>query len=175
MNEALNELVLRLRTAAQAKTARADVQAILKEAVADPESFASQMPVIEEDDLILFEDENVSIWYCRFQPGKTVPPHNHKVLATIAVYSGAERNDFYERAEGGGYQKSSEVVLSAGDVFKIGPNAIHTVGVASAEACCGIHVYLGALTQVERSLFDLTSGDALPFTEDNYYRMVSDD
>lgn len=45
----------------------------------------------------------------------------------------------------GGIRKSSEVELSAGQVLAIGPSAIHAVGCASVEPCCGIHVYLGAL------------------------------
>ncbi|KPA20532.1 Cupin domain protein [Shimia sp. SK013] len=175
MTDRVNELVARLRGVAKSETARADIKALLEEAVADPVAFGDALPTYEEDDVILFEDETVSIWHCRFQPGKTVPPHDHKMLATIAVYRGAERNDFYERGTGGGLQKSSEVRLGAGDVFQIGPSAIHAVGCASQEPCCGIHVYLGALTKVDRSLFDLSDGAALRFTDENYLRLVADD
>lgn len=175
MSAMVDELVGALRKAAVAEDARARVKAILQESVADPEAFAEALPEYTEDDVILFEDDTVSIWHCRFRPGKTVPPHDHRMLATIAVYRGAERNDFYERAEDGGLRKSSEVRLGAGDVFQIGPSAIHAVGCASIEPCCGIHVYLGELTTVERSLFDLENGNAVPFTEENYYKMVADD
>lgn len=175
MTDKLSDLVTRVRAAAVSATARADIKAALEEAVADPEAFGASLPVFEEDDVILHEDDSVSIWHCRFQPGKTVPPHDHKMLATIAVYRGAERNDFYERSADGGLQKSSEVRLGAGDVFQIGPSAIHAVGCDSEEPCCGIHVYLGALTKVDRSLFDLSDGAALPFTDENYYRLVAED
>lgn len=175
MASELETLVRSLRTAAAGLKARETVKAILQDAVADPDAFAAEVPEYAKDDVILFEDATVSIWHCRFQPGKTVPPHDHKMLATIAVYRGAERNDFYERAEDGGLKKSSEVRLGAGDVFQIGPSAIHAVGCDSETPCCGIHVYLGELTTVERSLFDLENGNAVPFTEENYYKMVSDD
>lgn len=175
MTAMVDELVGALREAALAEDARAQVKAILQEAVADPAGFAAALPEYAEDDVILFEDASVSIWHCRFQPGKTVPPHDHRILATIAVYRGAERNDFYEKSEDGGLRKSSEVRLGAGDVFQIGPSAIHAVGCASEDPCCGIHVYLGELTTVERSLFDLENGKSVPFSDENYRKMVADD
>ncbi len=86
------------------------------------------------------------------------------MFATIGVYQGAERNDFFEAdPETGGIRKSSKVVLSAGHVLQIEPSAIHAVGCASDEPCKGIHVYLGALTQIDRSLFDTDKGGKMPF------------
>ncbi|MCP4818843.1 MAG: hypothetical protein GY883_06630 [Shimia sp.] len=175
MTARMDQLISALRSAAGNEDARAQVKAVLQAAVSDPEAFAATVPAYAEDDVVLFEDATVSIWHCRFQPGKTVPPHDHAMLATIAVYRGAERNDFYERGPDGGLRKSSEVRLGAGDVFQIGPSAIHAVGCDSDEPCCGIHVYLGELTTVARSLFDLENGEAVPFTEENYYKMVADD
>jgi predicted metal-dependent enzyme (double-stranded beta helix superfamily) len=97
------------------------------------------------------------------------------MFATIGVYRGAERNDFFENNPNGGIRKSSEVKLSAGQVLAIGPSAIHAVGCASIEPCCGIHVYLGALTTVDRSLFDTTDNAVLKFTDENYQRLISTD
>jgi predicted metal-dependent enzyme (double-stranded beta helix superfamily) len=175
MNEGfeIEHLVAELRQAALAENPRAAVKDVLEAAVADPTRMRAQMPEYEENDVILHEDETVSIWHCRFMPGQTVPPHDHQMLATIGVYSGAERNDFYQaHPDTGGIQKSSEVVLEAGNVLQIGPNAIHSVGCASEEPCLGIHVYLGALTTVDRSLFDVEGGAVLPFTDENYARMT---
>ncbi|TCL00621.1 putative metal-dependent enzyme (double-stranded beta helix superfamily) [Shimia isoporae] len=171
----LESLITQLRAAAVGENPRADIKSLMQGALSDPEAFAAVLPEFEDDDVVLFEDDTISVWHCRFQPGKTVPPHDHKMLATIAVYRGAERNDFYERSVDGGLRKSSEVRLGAGDVFQIGPSAIHAVGCASEEPCCGIHVYLGELTKVDRSLFDLSSGNAMPFTDENYYKLVAED
>ncbi len=63
----------------------------------------------------------------------------------------------------------------AGDVLSIGPNAIHTVSCTSEEPCCGIHVYLGNLTQIKRSLFDTEAGTILPFTAENYHKLMRAD
>ncbi|MFY9241089.1 MAG: hypothetical protein WAO78_19845 [Roseovarius sp.] len=169
----LDDLVANLRTAATGDNPRVAVKALLEQAVANPEVMQAAMPKFAENDVILHEDDTVSIWHCRFMPGQTVPAHDHQMLATIGVYSGAERNDFYEAdPETGGIRKSSEVVLSAGNVLQIGPSAIHAVGCASETPCMGIHVYLGALTQIDRSLFDTEKGEKLPFSDENYQRMT---
>ena len=54
---------------------------------------------------------------------------------------------------------SSVVEVTPGEVLSIGPSAIHSVACTGTEPSCGIHVYLGPLTRVERSLFDLGSGE----------------
>lgn len=169
----LDDLVNRLRDAAKGEAPRPTIKAILQQAVEDPQQMRDGMPEFEDNDTILFEDESVSIWHCRFMPGYSVPAHDHQMSATIGVYIGAERNDFFENDPQGGIRKSSEVELSAGNVLEIGPSAIHAVGCASDEPCCGIHVYLGELTTVDRSLFDTAENTILNFTDANYQRLIS--
>lgn len=171
----LEALVTDLREAAQGETPHRAVRKILERTVTDHEAVASAMPMFAEDDVILFEDDSVSIWHCRFHPSKTVPAHDHRVHATIGVYSGAERNDFFEPDPAGGIRKKSEVVLSAGNVLQIGPSAIHAVGCASETPCLGIHVYLGALTRIDRALYDTQKGEVLSFSDENYARLTRED
>ena len=169
----LDALVSRLKSAVKAESPSASIKEILQEEMDDPVRVVKGMPHFDEDDVVLFEDDSISIWFCRFRPGTTVPPHDHQMVATIGVYSGAERNDFFENDPNGTIRKSSEVILSAGDVLQIGPSAIHAVGCASSDPCCGIHVYLGRLTEVDRSLFDIPNGEKLKFTDQNYERLTS--
>ncbi len=171
----LDDLVTRLRTAAKGENARAEVKELLQQAVEDPSRIQAGMPDFAENDVILFEDETVSIWHCRFMPGFSVPAHDHQMTATIGVYRGAERNDFYQPGQDGDLEKKSEVILSEGKVLQIGPNAIHAVGCASEDPCCGIHVYLGELTTVERSLFDTQTGEQMSFSDKNYDRLTRAD
>lgn len=171
----LDQLVARLRTAATRNTAQADIKGILEEAVLDPTRVVAGMPEFENNDVILFEDDTISIWHCRFMPGHTAPAHDHQMTATIGVYHGAERNDFYEADPSGGIRKSNEIKLNAGEVLQICPDAIHAVGCANDEPCCGIHVYLGNLTEVDRSLFDTTRGETMSFTDENYHRLTQAD
>lgn len=171
----LDVLVAQLRAAAVSATPNAQIKTLLQKAVNDPQWVADGIGEFAENDVILFEDTTVSIWHCRFTPGQTVPAHDHQMSAAIGVYRGAERNDFYERAPDGGLRKSSEVEVCAGEVLQIGPSAIHAVGCASSEPSCGLHVYLGQLTTVERSLFDTQQDKVLAFTDENYRRLVQVD
>ena len=170
----LDRLVADLREAAVAPASHAAVKSVLEAAVEDCDAMVAGIPDYEENDVILFEDDTVSIWHSRFLPDKTVPAHDHQMLATIGVYRGAEQNTFFERAPDGRLTQTSSMELSAGQVLQIGPQAIHAVSCVSSEPCCGIHVYQGNLTEVQRSIFDMTSGEELTFTEDNYLKLTID-
>ena len=141
----------------------------------EPSSVQREMPDFEENDVILYEDDTVSIWHCRFDPGYTVPAHDHQMSATIGIYRGAEKNELYQRVANGGLAKQREIVLRAGDVLQIHASDIHAVSCASDVPCCGIHVYLGCLTAADRSLFDVVSGNELNFSDENYRRLTRAD
>ncbi|MEH6631628.1 MAG: hypothetical protein V7776_12405 [Halopseudomonas aestusnigri] len=175
----LDDLLARLKKAAITPDAARAVRAILEETVSAPEAVAIGMPTFTENEAILFEDDTISIWFCRFMPGISVPPHDHQMSATIGIYRGSERNDFYEKdptkdtnnGDLGGIRKSGKAELSPGEVLSIGPSAIHSVTCISDEPCCGIHVYLGKLSTVDRSLFNTETNETLKFTDENYHQL----
>jgi predicted metal-dependent enzyme (double-stranded beta helix superfamily) len=166
----LDEFVQELRAAAREDEPVKMVRALMTAAFRDPTAIGAAMPEYENDDEILFEDDSVSIWFVRFVPGLHVPPHDHQTTATIGVYDGAEDNHFYLREAGKLVHKSTRRV-GPGDVIALKPDGIHSVEAADGKISCGIHVYLAALSSIERSLFDWDSGAARPFTDDNYDAM----
>lgn len=168
----LDVLVEQLKAAASGPETAKNIRSIMDETFSDPMHMANGMPEFPEDNVILYEDETISIWHCRFQPGVSVPPHDHQMSVTIGVYEGSERNDFYEAASGAGIQQSSSVVMDPGEVLSIGPTAIHSVTCIGQKPSCGIHVYLGPLSTVERSLFDVEENQQLPFTDEHYQRLT---
>ncbi|WP_299351337.1 hypothetical protein [uncultured Shimia sp.] len=170
----VDTIVAQLRAAAAGKTPIKDVRTIVETLVADPERAANTFGDPGED-VILFEDETVSIWYCHFHPGMSVPAHDHQVSGTIGVFRGRERNDFFEADPSGGLRKSSDVFLGPGDTLSFGPSAIHSVSCVSETPCNGLHVYLGPLTTVERTLFDIDKGAEMPFDDENYDRLMASD
>lgn len=171
----INQLVDDLKTAALRGNARAQVKSILERTVKDPQWVGTSIPDYADDDVILFEDDSVSIWHCRFLMGLSVPAHDHQMVATIAVYQGAERNVMWVNSDTGGIEQKSEIFVNAGDVLQLGPNAIHSVSSAVDVDSCAIHVYLGKLTTVKRSLFDTKKGTVLQFDDENYQRLISAD
>ena len=62
--------------------------------------------------------------------------------------------------------------VGPGDVIALKPEGIHSVEAADGKPSCGIHVYLAKLTAIERSLFAWDSGEAQPFTDENYDAMI---
>jgi len=163
----LDDFMQQLRAVAIADEPVRRVRELMTEAFRDPEAIRAAMPDFDNDDEILFEDDSVSIWFVRFVPGLHVPPHDHQTTATIGVYEGAEDNHFYLRESGRLVHKTSKRV-EPGDVIALKPDGIHSVEAANGKQSCGIHVYLAKLTTIERSLFDWESGEARPFTDENY-------
>lgn len=154
-----------------AKTLRAYIDTLMQ----DPDAVAAAFPPDLTGDKILFEDETVSVWRTSFEPGMTVPAHDHQMSAVLCVYQGQERNDFYEADPNGGVRRSDQVHLGPGDVLSIGPSAIHAVTCVSDEPALGLHVYLGKLTTVERTLFDVENGTAMAFDDANYAKLTAAD
>jgi len=166
----LEEFIEQLRAAARGSEAKAGVCALMHDAFQHPQAIKAAMPEHENDDEVMFEDDSVSIWFVRFPPGVHVPPHDHQTTATIGVYEGAEDNHFYLREQGRLVRKSSKRVCP-GDVIALKPDGIHSVEAVDGKPCCGIHVYLAALTTIECSLFDWDSGVACRYTDENYELM----
>ena len=166
----LDDFIQELRVAAATDDAVKRVRQLMTDAFRDPESIQAAMPHYDNDDEVLFEDNSVSIWFVRFVPGLHVPPHDHQTTATIGVYEGAEDNHFY-LCEAQQLVHTTSKRVGPGEVIALKPDGIHSVEAAGGAQSCGIHVYLAKLTTIERSLFDWDSGEACPFTDENYERM----
>lgn len=167
----METMVQELRDAAQLDNPGANIREIMDRVLASPQIVSDNMPAYDEDDVVIFEDETISIWKCTFRPGIPVPPHNHKMSATIGVYEGVERNTFFKASDSTGISPSSETDIGPGDVLSLGPSAIHCVECISDTPSSGLHVYLGKLTTVERDLYDLGTGRKLSFSDEEYERL----
>ena len=170
----LDQLVEHLKSATASEQPEATIKTLLTVFVEQPEQAKSAMPDFDQDEAILYEDDQISIWYCRFQPGASVPPHNHNMSAVIGVFHGTERNDMYERGDKDILKPLKSTDIHAGEVLSIAPDAIHGVTCTSAKPSEAIHVYLGALSRVDRDLYDMEHGTVLAFTDENYSQLTQD-
>ncbi len=172
----MDNLIADIRQAAVQQDANHRIKAVLKdwlETLASDEAIKNNIPDYDEDEHLLFEDDNVAIWHCRYRPGFSVPAHDHQIVATIAVYDGVENNTMWVKTPEGGLKKQSEIPVKAGEVLQFGATAIHSVNCVSDEDSLAVHVYQGNLTKTERSLYDTKTGTALPFSDENYQKLVS--
>ena len=167
----LEQFVSDIRAAAADPQPTRAVNAVMREAVSDPAAVAAGVPDYEGDELILHEDDAVSVYCVRFDCELVVPPHNHKIPAFIAVYEGTEVNQLY-RHDGARLELVAEKRVGPGETLSIGSEGIHGVYTANGHDSLALHVYLGQLTAIPRSLFHPDTGAAMPFTDSNYDSLV---
>lgn len=171
----LDHLIDSIKTVSLAKhsdkPADAIITSLLQDFVRALKTNTSARPNFTADDEVLFEDDNISIWFCRFQPGATVPPHNHNMTAIIGVYEGTEQNEIFEHTDADQLILRQTTNVTAGEVLQIAPDAFHSVSCVSATPSEAIHVYLGPLTQVDRHLYDVENGTVLAYTDENYHHL----
>jgi predicted metal-dependent enzyme (double-stranded beta helix superfamily) len=165
-----NDFVAAARVAACAESPNKAVKKLLATTLADPELMASGLPHHDEDEILLFEDETVSIWSCRFDPNFVMPPHEHKMDVHIGVVSGHEKNIMFQRDKGKLCHIKTEIV-KPGEILSIGPDGLHAVSASGKDHSHALHVYLGPLTKVKRDLFDWTTGAVVYFKMDNFNAM----
>lgn len=168
----LNELIVHLRKAALSDNSEKEIASLLHNFVKNPDIAKAATANFDTDDVILFEDDRISIWFCRFQPGSSVPPHNHRMPAIIGVFQGTERNDMYEQTETSVLMPLRHTEINAGEVLQIASDAIHGVTCTSTVPTEAIHVYLGALSKTERDLYDIDNDKVLAFTDANYNKLI---
>ena len=134
-----------------------------------PQSILANMPDIDEDERLLFEDEICQVWYCGFNKGVHIPPHDHQCFAYVGVYEGVEVNHLYTHDHTQNTLSfHSSLCLGVGDILPICPDDIHSVESADGQRSKALHVYLANLSTVKRSLFDWRSGEKLPFSEERF-------
>ncbi len=159
-----------VREAAEQPDADAAVRGVLTKSVANPLALIDATPIEGEDEVMLYEDEAVSIWRCCFQPHVIMPPHEHKMVVHIAGYSGVELSYRYQ-VESGELSFKDKIAVGQGEVITLESNTIHAVTAQGDKPSYALHVYMGPLMKISRDLFDWDSGDRIAFTMDNFHNM----
>ncbi|MEQ8438404.1 MAG: hypothetical protein RIB65_13000 [Ilumatobacter fluminis] len=168
----LDEFVERCRTIASGDDPVAALTREMERLVADPSALGETVSVptagasIAGFDEIVFEDDSVTVYLVHSAPDVVQPPHDHLMSAVIGVYEGRERHRFFRRSRDVPVP-SGTADVDAGDVLALGPSAIHAISAPGAW-CRAVHVYLGSLSSVDRTLFDPDTLDAEPMTAERY-------
>lgn len=170
MSFSYESFIAAAREAARSDDPTKAVRSLLKHTVADPDALAALIPPQDEDEIMLFEDDTVSIWSCIFQPHIAMPPHEHKMPVHVGCFKGGEKSYLYRR-DGATLKHVTTKVVHPGDVFSMGGDGIHAVTADGDEYCHALHIYTGPLMQVKRSLFDWDTGAEVDFTMENFHAM----
>ena len=159
----LDDFVTACRAAAASGDPIAEVRTLLTALVAEPEQLARQVPSPASDDgglcgaeAILFEDDDVTIIVVHSRPHVRQPPHDHSMPAIIGVYQGAEVQRFFHRdaSSADTLHETPGRTIHPGEVLSLGSSTIHAISTADDRWARAVHVYLGPLSSVDRSLYD---------------------
>ncbi|SFQ19955.1 hypothetical protein [Tranquillimonas alkanivorans] len=166
----LDRFVAAARQAAGDDAPLAAVSRLMAHVLRHPDDIAASMPEMEQDETLLFEDETVSVWHERFLPSEILPPHEHRMPAVLGVYRGRERNRLWRLIDGT-LHPAGWLDLAAGEMHVLSAEDVHTVQALDGTPSLGLHVYLGPLSQMDRSLFDWHAGTPVSMTAANFRAM----
>ena len=141
------------------------VREVVLRAVSDPVALESAFPeplADDDDDGVLFRSADLLIAHVSFPPRFSTGIHEHKVPAVIGVWAGHENNHLFARSDRGlrslGVQR-----VAVSEVLTMSADAIHDVHSPELSHSSALHVYLGDITAIERSRWDDTASDPVPF------------
>jgi predicted metal-dependent enzyme (double-stranded beta helix superfamily) len=157
----VDELIAECTAARRESEPRLAIKEVLARAVADP-GLADALPPTRAEIVRLHVSDELTILKVVWAPGMSVPPHDHRVWASIGVYTGGEDNMFFRR-EGVTLAGSGGRSLHPGDVCLLGDDVIHAVTNPTAQHAAAIHVYGGDFFTRPRSEWGGT-----PWTERPY-------
>lgn len=129
------------------------VRDVLQRALERRTELVDALPCTRAEFVPLVVTPDITIVKTVWAPGMTVPPHDHRMWGTIAVFAGKEDNTWWRRA-GDGLEPAGGKELSAGDVGLMGADIIHSVTAPLTRAWTGaIHVYGGDFVTQQRSMW----------------------
>jgi predicted metal-dependent enzyme (double-stranded beta helix superfamily) len=176
----LEEFVATCRAAVAGHNPRAAVHEAMTALFARADELAAAIPPFAPDEVatsprgfrlggehILHRDDELTVMVLDTLPGVVQPPHDHNMFACIGVFEGAEEQRFWSRT-GDGVAPAAGRTLEAGDVLVLGSHAIHAISARGDRAARAIHVYLGDIYDVDRSIFNPETLAELPMTTDRY-------
>jgi len=114
-------------------------------------------------------DHALAVMAVSWLPNRGAPPHDHGTWAVIAGVDGAEKNQFFERADDRrklGYaelKKVGEKVCGPGDVVGMPGGMIHSVWNETDAVSLSLHIYGKHVNFTGRSQFDLDRKTETPF------------
>ena len=79
---------------------RLAIRDLLRRATADPASMARALPPERAGITRLHVAPDLTILEVVWAPGMTLGPHDHRMWATIGIYTGGEDNTFFRRSDG---------------------------------------------------------------------------
>jgi len=139
------------------------VQEVLARAVSEPAAVMQGIGAPSEAGIhTLYHADDLTILNVIWAPFMLLLPHNHKMWASIGIYTGREDNITWVR-QGPVIEAASATSLSEREVFPLPDTAIHSVTNPIGRLTGAIHIYGGDFFAKGRSEWDAESLRERPF------------
>ena len=156
-------LVEDLKRAGKGADGQPAVRAVLERAVSEPGALLAGIGEPREAGIhTLYHGPDLTILNVVWAPLMVLLPHNHKMWATIGIYTGREDNILW-RSAGPRVGAFGAASLSEKDVFDLPDDAIHSVVNPIPRLTGAIHVYGGDFFAASRSEWDSDTLRERPF------------
>ena len=156
-------LVEDLKRAGKGADGQPAVRAVLERAVSEPGALLAGIGEPREAGIhTLYRAPDLTILNVVWAPLMVLLPHNHKMWATIGIYTGREDNILW-RSAGPRVGAFGAASLSEKDVFDLPDDAIHSVVNPIPRLTGAIHVYGGDFFAAPRSEWDSDTLRERPF------------
>ena len=147
----LDAVLTELRGALDEHAPQLAAKEVLTRCVSRPEEVAAALaPAAGGLDLLLHRPD-ITVIDAVWAPGMRLMPHDHRMWAVIAIYQGAEDNEFFRRGTDGALVGTGGRRLDVGDVVVLGESTIHAVSNPERAITGAIHVYGGDFVNRARS------------------------
>jgi predicted metal-dependent enzyme (double-stranded beta helix superfamily) len=155
----VDEFVAACRSALREQDRVGAVRAVLEPIAARPDAVVQAVGEPSRGSIsTLHHAEDLTVLNIVWTPGMTMPPHDHRMLAGIAVYGGREDNGFWRRTGSGNVEAAGGRRLTEGDVMLLGDDIVHSVQAHPDRYTGGIHVYAGDFFNRVRSMWRMEDG-----------------
>jgi predicted metal-dependent enzyme (double-stranded beta helix superfamily) len=158
----IDNLITDLVAARGESEPRRAVKEVLTRACARPDDMAAALPPERAEIARLHVSPELTVLKVVWAPGMTLMPHDHRMWASIGIYSGGEDNTFYRR-DRNGLAESGGRELRVGDVCLLGDDTIHQVHNPTTKFAGAIHVYGGDFFETPRSEWDPETLEERPY------------
>ena len=148
------------------------LRTLLEGVVAHPEQVQSAIPNTGDDEVLLHQDDSCTVYIVRVPVGILYPPHDHRMPAVIGVFEGAEVNHMFRVDAEGCIQRDGSRTISVGETFVLSTEAVHAISTNGVSRSQALHVYIGNLGAMTRSLYNPDTGSEVPFNEANYFNLA---
>jgi 3-mercaptopropionate dioxygenase len=113
----------------------------------------------------------LSVFLVKQAPLTAGPPHDHGIAAGIVMLKGKEIHRLFRRT-GSDITPDGVIHVGPGEVLILRADEVHAIANPDPAPSIGVHVYLGDIVGIPRTLWDPASGASMAFSTADYDRMV---